>query len=157
MVKCIFFINCYFLIVYPFSVYAQADDFNSLLITVIDEPVYYIGGVDSMRNFVAKNLKYPQSAIQDKIEGTVFVEFWIDVDGATVDHSVIRGVRNDLNEEAIRVLKLLVFSQPAKQKGKPIKSHFVIPVKFELPETRVLKEENLVGKKKQKSKITKNK
>jgi protein TonB len=136
MVKSFLIIN--YIIAYSFSVYGQTNNnSDDCYIIVIDEPSIYPGGIDSMKSFVARNLKYPHTALRDKIEGTVYVEFWIDTSGLTVDHKIMRGVRPDLDDEAIRVSKLIVFSQPAKQRGKPIKSRLTIPFKFELPETSI--------------------
>ena len=128
-----------------FSIYGQTHKSNiddDVLITYISNPPYYTGGIDSMKSFIARNLQYPQFALEDKVKGTVFVSFLVDTNGLTIDHKVVRSVRNDLDEEALRVSRLIVFFQPAKQKDKPIKVPFTIPFKFELPESEALKDED---------------
>lgn len=150
MVRNFLIMNC--LIIYSFSAYGQTNNNSDdlMTMTVIDEPSIYPGGIDSMKSFIAGNLKYPPAAMADSVEGRVFVEFWIDTTGLTVDHRVIRGVRSDLDEEALRVAKLIVFSQPAKQRDNPIKVRFVILAKFELPDTTGTKGKDGVQKKKPK-------
>jgi len=64
--------------------------------------------------FLAENLKYPESAKADKIEGQVFVQFWIDTLGFTSEHKIIQSVRQDLDDEALRVAKLIKYDVPAK-------------------------------------------
>jgi TonB family protein len=140
MVKRLFIIK--YLILYVFTVFCQTNNLDNHTITYISEAPYYIGGMDSMKRFITKNLQYPESAIQDKIEGTVIVEFWIDTNGMTTDHKVIRSVRNDLDKEAIRVSKLITFSQSAKQRDNAIKVPYSIPFKFELPKAIAISQNN---------------
>lgn len=84
-----------------------------------------------LKVFISSNTIYPQSAINDSIEGTVFVEFWIDTIGHTIGHSVVKGVREDLDKEALRVTQLISFKTPAYQKDKAIVVPFCVPVIFE--------------------------
>lgn len=62
----------------------------------------------------------------------MYVEFYIDTVGFTFDHRVLRGKRDDLDEEALRVTRLIKFDHPAKQRGKPIIVQYMVPVKFTL-------------------------
>ena len=109
-----------------FEVIGQND---AELITAIEEaPVF--GG--DLKLFIKDKVRYPQSALEDATEGTVYIGFYIDTAGFTFDHYVLRGVRDDLDEEALRVAKLIRFDSPAKQRGKPIVVHYMVPVKFAL-------------------------
>jgi TonB family protein len=63
------------------------------------------GGEIELKNFIIEKTVYPQSAIKDSIEGKVFMRFAIDIDGCPTDVQVIRGIRSDLDNESIRVLK----------------------------------------------------
>lgn len=83
--------------------------------------------------FIEENLRYPETAIEDKIEGKVFVDFWIDTVGCTQEHRIIKGIREDLDNEALRVVKLLKFEEPAKNRGKPFGYCFTISISFVLP------------------------
>ena len=90
--------------------------------------------IEEMLTFLVENLKYPQSALEDEIEGKVYISFWIDTAGNTQNHRIVRGVREDLDREALRVAKLIKFDEPAKNLGKPIGDCFTIPILFRLPE-----------------------
>ena len=93
-----------------------------------------LSGSKEFNEFVVENLKYPKTAIEDKIEGRVIVEFWIDTFGITCDHRIIRGVRKDLDDEALRVVKLLKFDTPATNGGKLVGMCFKVPITFSLSE-----------------------
>lgn len=87
---------------------------------------------EGIQAFLTENIKYPETAIKDKIEGKVFVEFWIDTAGFTHEHKIVKGVREDLDNEALRVAKLIKFDEPAKNRGKPISMFFTLPISFDL-------------------------
>lgn len=53
-----------------------------------------------------------------------------------MNHKVLTGIRKDLNDEALRVVKLVNFEKPAMQSGKPIKVKYTIPVVFKLTEEK---------------------
>ena len=137
MVKFVFIIK--FLVICVFSVNGQPflcdsiyEEFTTF--SFISNPPYYLNGEksenDSLLNFIKNNLKLPDSALKEGIEGTVYVQFWIDVDGQTKEHEIIKGVREDIDEEALRVVRLIKFEKPAMQRGKPIKVQYIVPVNF---------------------------
>ena len=83
---------------------------------------------------IATNIIYPETAIQDKIEGRVVVTFWIETDGSTSGHKITKSVREDLDKEALRVVKLIKFDEPAKNGGQPVGMCYSLPVLFRLNE-----------------------
>lgn len=102
---------------------------NNELITYIESAPLFKG---CLTKFIADNIKYPKTAQMDSLEGTVFVSYWINVDGSTINHKIEKGIRKDLNTEALRVTKLIHYEKPAMQKGRAIKVRYVVPVKFNL-------------------------
>jgi len=70
-----------------------------------DELPEFPGGEKALNEYVMNNTTYPQSAIDDKIEGRVFIRFNIDTDGSPTDIQVFIGLRSDLNDECVRVVK----------------------------------------------------
>lgn len=62
----------------------------------------------------------------------MFVSCWVEPSGRTVDHQVTKGIREDLDEEALRVARSMYFNKPAMQNGKPIKVRYNIPIEFTL-------------------------
>lgn len=129
MVKKVFILLLVLLWV-PF-LHSQNNDSTSHneLITYIESAPLFKG---CLTKFIADNIKYPKTAQMDSLEGTVFVSYWINVDGSTINHKIEKGIRKDLNTEALRVTKLIHYEKPAMQKGKAIKVRYVVPVKFNL-------------------------
>ena len=100
------------------------------MITFIEEAPVFNG---NLKEFIQGELAYPLSAKKDTIEGIVVIFFKIDTLGLTVNHKVVKGIREDLNNEAHRVAKLIKFDKPALQKGRPIEVEYTVPVEFKLP------------------------
>ncbi len=93
----------------------------------------YIGGLKAMRQFIAKEMKYPKSALENKIEGTVFLKYEVDYKGKVVSSKVLNNLGYGCDEEAQRIiskLKFYVGKNPRKLKikfNKTIKIHFRLP------------------------------
>src|SRR5215203_1645987 len=98
----------------------------------IKQPVYP-GGNKAMDEFIKKNLRYPEEAMQQKIEGTVAVEIDIDVFGTVSSAKVKHGIGHGCDVEALRLVKLLKF-QKKKYKGMYVIFHQTINIHFRLHE-----------------------
>ena len=99
------------------------------MITFIEEAPLFKG---DLKEFIQSELDYPLSAKKDTIEGTIVISFKIDTSGLTINHKVAKGIREDLNNEALRVAKLIKFDRPALQKDRPIEVKYTVPVVFDL-------------------------
>src|SRR5688572_20822565 len=113
------------------EVVKEASD-EDVIFTVVEQQAAFEGGFEAMAKFIAKNMKYPAQARRMGIEGSVFVSFVVDKEGNISDPQVIKGISADCDKEAIRVVKLMPPWKPGKQNGKPVKSRFVLPIKFRL-------------------------
>ena len=100
---------------------------------MVEENPIYPGGMDALLKFLQTNLQYPASAKQNKVEGTVLVQYMIDKEGAVRQAKVMRGVSPELDREALRVTNLITGWTPASQNGKPIDRMVTMPVQFKLP------------------------
>ncbi len=97
----------------------------------IEEMPEFPGGMDSLKVFIIRHTKYPQSLIDEGLDGIVYVRFIVDVDGSVKSLEVLRGLSPEANKEALRVIKLTDKKwTPGKQGGKLIAVSMVIPVKF---------------------------
>ena len=90
----------------------------------------YPGGDSALMNFIQHNLKYPQYAMENNIQGKVVVGFVVDTSGNVTKVSIKKGVSPDLDKEAMRVIKLLTKFKPSMQQGKPRSTHMMIPIIF---------------------------
>lgn len=90
----------------------------------------------AMLEFVYKNLHYPKDAAREGIEGTAVVRFVIDINGRLSDIRVTRSVHPSIDEEALRIVKLMnKMEDPwvyGMQKGERVKVQLNLPIKFRL-------------------------
>lgn len=85
-------------------------------------------------SYLAKNTKYPQAALEDEIQGKVYVEFIVETDGSIKNPKVVKGqeLGGGLAQEAIRVVSAAPKWTPGKQNGQPVRVYYVVPVTFKL-------------------------
>lgn len=88
------------------------------------------GGFSSMTKFIQENINYPKKAIEYGIKGKVYILFSVDIDGALGDFEIVKTVHPLLDQEALRVVKLLPDFIPAVSHNRLIKSYFRIPINF---------------------------
>jgi len=91
----------------------------------------YPGGASAWQRYLNKNLRYPQDAIDNEIQGTVIVQFIVDKAGVVSDVEAIAGP-NELRDEAVRVIKKSGQWTPAVQNGRQVKSYKKQPIVFRL-------------------------
>jgi protein TonB len=102
------------------------------IFTVVEQEPVFPGGFQSFYKFLAKNVHYPASAVQNHIQGKVFVTFVVETDGSLTDMKVVKSVSPDIDAEAIRVLKSSPNWKPGLQNGKPVRIQFAVPIDFSL-------------------------
>ena len=102
------------------------------IFTVVETQPQFPGGEDSLYSFIYSNLRYPQEAIDNGIEGNVYITFVIEKDGSITNIKILRDIGYGCGAEVVRVLKMMPKWIPGSQRGKPVKEQFNIPIKFEL-------------------------
>ena len=105
---------------------------EQVFIVVEQQASFQGGSVNEFRDWVTKNLKYPDLAVKNKISGKVYVQFSISTKGDVVDVKVIRSADLSLDNEAIRVVSSSPKWEPAMQSGSKVKQQFTIPIAFQL-------------------------
>lgn len=93
---------------------------------------HYPGGKEALSKFITENLRYPQEAMENKVEGTVALRYDINHKGNVTDAKVLSSVGYGCDEEAVRLVKKLVFEVP-KNRKKRIVFHKTIQINFKLP------------------------
>ncbi len=99
---------------------------------IVEEMPQFPGGDLALRQWIASNIKYPVIAAENGIQGRVFVQFVVNTDGSITDVRVARGVDPSLDQEAIRVVRTLPEWKPGKQRGKPVRVSYTVPINFQL-------------------------
>ena len=94
----------------------------------------YPCSINKLVDFISKNVKYPAAAKEQKIEGTVMVEFVVDKNGNVIEPKVVKGVSASLDAEALRVIKTMPRWIPGKEEGTIVNSLMNFPIKFKLGE-----------------------
>jgi len=104
---------------------------EEIFIVVEDMPTFP-GGDEARVRFLSENIRYPQMARESGIQGTVFVTFVVERDGSVTDVRVLRGIGGGCDEEAIRVIKAMPRWNAGKQRGRPVRVQFTMPIRFTL-------------------------
>ncbi len=99
---------------------------------VVEEMPSFPGGDTELFRFIYDNIKYPEIAKENNIQGKVILRFCVTYKGTVDQVSVVRGVDPSLDEEAIRVIKMLPLWKPGKQGGKPVNVWYSVPISFQL-------------------------
>jgi protein TonB len=105
---------------------------EEIFVIVEDMPGFGGGDSNKFREYIAKNLKYPDIAAENGIQGRVFVAFVVEPDGRVSNVRVVRGVDPALDKEAIRVVQSSPKWKPGMQRGKPVRVSFTFPIIFVL-------------------------
>lgn len=84
--------------------------------------------------YIAKNTKYPAMAKDAGVSGTVYIRYLVNEKGKVSNVEILRGVAggSSLDKEAVRVIESLPSMKPGKQRGKPVRVQYTVPVKFNL-------------------------
>lgn len=102
------------------------------IFTIVEDMPSFPGGEEALFKYLGQNIKYPQIAKEAGITGRVFVNFVIDKQGNVTDVKVLRGIGGGCDEEAVRVVKNMPKWSAGKQRGKPVKVSYNLPIKFSL-------------------------
>ncbi len=117
-----------------------ADDFDSPITKDIEEPVLVVdeepsfnkGDANEFRYWVKENLRYPSEAVDNGIQGRVYVQFIIEKDGSVTNVKVIKSDDPLLDKEALRVVQSSPNWIPAKKQGRPVRKIITFPIIFKL-------------------------
>lgn len=94
------------------------------------------GGDSKMNSFLNSNLRYPVKASENGIQGTVYVNFVVEKNGAITNVKAIKFIGAGCDEEAVRVIRTMPNWISGKQKGKDVRSQYTLPIKFKLTNLR---------------------
>lgn len=120
------------ILVYKTTSDQVVDDSETNIPVVVQEMPVFPGGDAALLKFIADNLKYPQEAIDNNIQGRVSIRFVVKSDGSVGRIEVIRGVDSLLDNEATKVVAKLPKFKPGRQNGVAVPVWFSIPVLFRI-------------------------
>lgn len=113
-----------------FGEYGSEDTGESEVFVVVEDMPSFPGG--NVQKWIAKNVRYPVLAMENGIQGKVYIQFVIEKDGSVANVKVVRGVDASLDKEAVRVIKSMPKWKPGKQRNKPVRVSYTLPINFQL-------------------------
>ncbi|MFT5884371.1 MAG: protein TonB [Arcticibacterium sp.] len=106
----------------------------------VEQPIFvasevmpeFKGGLKKMYKSLGQNLKYPQLATRNGIEGKVIVSFVVEKDGQISGIKILKGIGFDCDKEAARVIQKMPKWSPGFQNGSPVRVSYTIPLSFQI-------------------------
>jgi TonB family protein len=92
-----------------------------------------VGGRKAYKNYMIQNVKYPQQALDNKIQGKVTVQFTVESSGLLNDFKVLKGIGYGCDEEVIRLVKDGPKWTAPSRNDVPVKGKVKVRLKFALP------------------------
>ena len=106
---------------------------EEVIFMVVETMPEFPGGQQALFKFLGENVKYPVIAQENGIQGRVICQFVVNKDGSIVDAVVVRSSGEpSLDKEALRVINSMPKWKPGKQRGKPVRVKYTVPVNFRL-------------------------
>lgn len=97
---------------------------------IVEELPEYPGGMVEFVKWLTATLKYPPAALRQKIEGKVMVSFIVNKDGSLSDIKISQSANKLLDNEALRVARMMPKWKPGTEDGKPCRTKIAIPIVF---------------------------
>lgn len=105
---------------------------NPLNFRIVEQLPEFPGGAVEFMKWLTKNLRYPSSAQQRKVQGKVVAQFIVNTDGSISNVEILKSVDASLDREAMRVLRMMPQWKPGQQDAKPCRTQVCIPIVFKL-------------------------
>ena len=101
--------------------------------TVVEKMPEFKGGTEALKTFIHDHLVYPRDAVEQEIQGNVYVKMIVRANGQLTNFEVLRTLSPSLSKAALDVLKLTQGDwMPGEQNGKKVDVYYTVPVRFSL-------------------------
>jgi TonB family protein len=98
--------------------------------TAVQKAPSFPGGMEGFAEYFDRNVKYPDHANQNHIQGVVYATFIVEKDGSLTNIFIVRSPDEEISMEALRILKMCPKFNPGMQNGNPVRVTYVMPLKF---------------------------
>jgi TonB family protein len=116
---------------------SSAEDVSVVVMQTVEEMPdslpEFRGGNKALLTWLSDNLRYPEEAVKERIQGRVMLSFLVEKDGSISDVIVVRSVAEPLDKEAVRLINTMPKWQPAMKDGEPVPCKYTLPITFRLP------------------------
>ncbi len=117
----------------PVEAPAEEEEVEETIFVVVENMPEFPGGQAEMFKYIGNTLRYPVIALENNIQGRAICQFVVNTDGSIVDIQVVRSAGDkSLDNEAVRVIKSMPKWKPGKQRGKPVRVKYTLPVSFKI-------------------------
>lgn len=112
------------------NAYSQSDDADNDVYNMVDQSAKFQDGYNSIIKFVQENIKFPAEAQENNVHGRLMVSVVVEKDGSLSDIKIKKGLGYGLDEEIVRIIKMMPKWQPAQHKGKAVRQSQTIVIPF---------------------------
>ena len=112
------------------NAYSQSDDADNDVYNMVDQSAKFQDGYNSIIKFVQENIKFPAEAKENNVHGKLMLSVVVEKDGSLSDITVKKGLGYGLDEEIVRIIKMMPKWQPAQHKGKAVRQSQTIVIPF---------------------------
>ena len=112
------------------NAYSQSDDADNDVYNMVDQSAKFQDGYNSIIKFVQENIKFPAEAKENNVHGRLMLSVVVEKDGSLSDITVKKGLGYGLDEEIVRIIKMMPKWQPAQHKGKTVRQLQTIVIPF---------------------------
>ena len=108
----------------------------------VEQMPMFPGGEVELIKYLSQNIQYPPEAAKNNVQGRVILQFVVDKTGQVGEVKVVRSVSEELDAEAVRVVKTLPKFEPGRQDGKPVAVWYTLPVSFNIRSSADVPQQN---------------
>ena len=112
------------------NAYSQSDDADNDVYNMVDQSAKFQDGYNSIIKFVKENIKFPAEAQENNVHGKLMVSVVVEKDGSLSDIKIKKGLGYGLDEEIVRIIKMMPKWEPAQHKGKAVRQSQTIMIPF---------------------------
>lgn len=105
---------------------------KEVVYAIVDQQPEFPTGEEGLNSFLKNNIRYPQNALNQNLKGKALVQFIVNKDGTIENPEIIQSFDPSLDEEAIRVVKLMPKWLPGYKNGQLVRVRYTLPVAFEV-------------------------
>lgn len=99
---------------------------------IVEEMPEFPGGPEALQRYLSQSVRYPVIAQENGIQGRVYIQFVINQNGEVTNATILRGVDPSLDREALRVVEAMPKWKPGKQRNRPVRVSYTVPINFVL-------------------------
>lgn len=110
----------------------KEEEVEDTIFRVVEQMPLFPGGDKALIQWIGRNVHYPEVATANGDQGTVYVQFVVGKDGMVTDTRVLRTLSPALDQEALRVINKMPRWEPGRQRGKPVRVSYTVPIRFQL-------------------------